>query len=249
MIYVIHNIFLLKGVDIVFIATGMGGSIGTGASPVVAEIAKELGILTIGVVTHPYIFEGKKRNNFADEGIVKLTKVVDSIIVIPNDKLLELPDEKVTLKTAFEVANKVMKIAIQGISDLILKPGLINLDLVDVTNVMKNFKLIMFGYGEAEGENRAKKAAKKALQSPFFNIRLLDKGKVLLNITADESLGLAEVREIQKMIATATGRESKDVQWYVFFDDTIGDNLQVILFANNFSNGNGSNGGKESAKQ
>jgi cell division protein FtsZ len=240
---------LLEDVDMIFITAGMGGGTGTGASPVIAEIAKEMGILTVGVVTRPFDFEGQKRKNNAELGIANLEKVVDSIVIIPNERLLELPDRNITLINAFGEANKILKIGIQGISDLMLKPGLINLDFADVTSVMKDAGLTMFGFGESEGENRAEKAAEQALKSPLLEKQITGAGKILLNITADESLGLEESRKIQEIVANATGRESKDVQWGIIFDDAMGAKLQVVLIANNFSNGNNPNWGNESEKE
>ncbi|MDR3259806.1 MAG: cell division protein FtsZ [Fusobacteriaceae bacterium] len=228
---------LLEAVDMIFITAGMGGGTGTGASPVIAEISKEMGILTVGVVTRPFSFEGKKRSNNAELGIANLEKIVDSIVIIPNDKLFELPDKKITLKNAFAEANKILKIGIQGISDLMLRPGLINLDFADITSVMKDSGLTMFGFGESDGENRAEKAAEQALRSPLLEKQITGAGKILLNITADESLGLDEARKIQEIVANATGREIKDVQWGVITDDEMGNKLQVVLIANNFSSG------------
>ncbi|MDR3259807.1 MAG: cell division protein FtsZ [Fusobacteriaceae bacterium] len=240
---------LLEEVDMIFITAGMGGGTGTGASPVIAEIAREMGILTVGVVTRPFDFEGKKRKNNAELGIANLEKVVDSIVIIPNERLLELPDRKITLQNAFGEANKILKIGIQGISDLMLKPGLINLDFADVKSVMKDSGLTMFGFGESEGENRAEKAAEQALKSPLLEKQITGAGKILLNITADESLGLAEASRIQEIVANATGRESKDVQWGIIIDDTMGNNLQVVLIANNFSSENSPNWISESEKE
>jgi cell division protein FtsZ len=231
---------LLGEVDMLFITTGMGGSIGTGASPVIAEIAKEMGILTIGIVTSPFSLEGKNRANIAKNGIAELIKAADSTIIISNDKLFDSPDIKITLQNTFEEANKGIKLVIHGIIDSLLKSelGLINLDLYDFEKIMKDSGLAMFGFGEADGKNRAQKAAEKALQSPFFDAQVFGSGKVLLNITGDESLGLEESRIIQEIVANATGREIKDVEWGIIFDEEMRDKVQVSIFVTSFDNNN-----------
>ncbi|MDR1832963.1 MAG: cell division protein FtsZ [Fusobacteriaceae bacterium] len=241
---------LLEGVDMVFITAGMGGGTGTGASPIIAEISREMGILTVAVVTKPFNFEGKKRANNAEMGIGNLEKVVDSIVIIPNDKLFELPEKKITLKNAFHEANKVLKIGIQGISDLMLKQGLINLDFADVKSILKNSGITMFGFGESDSkENRAVEAATKALESPLLEKQILGAEKILINITADESLGLDEAQLITNIIKDATGRDVEDGQWGVIYDDGMGGRLQVILVATNFTEEAAINAQKEKEKK
>ena len=184
----------IEGADMVFIAAGMGGGTGTGAAPVVAEIAKELGILTVAVVTKPFGFEGKKRMAFAEQGIAELAKHVDSLITIPNDKLLKVLGRGVKLLDAFAAANGVLKGAVQGIAELITKPGHINVDFADVRTVMSEMGYAMMGSGRATGDNRAEEAAEMAISSPLLeDIDLSGARGVLVNVTAGLDLGLEEL--------------------------------------------------------
>ncbi|MDR1835996.1 MAG: cell division protein FtsZ [Fusobacteriaceae bacterium] len=227
---------LLKGVDMVFITAGMGGGTGTGASPIIAEIAREMDILTVAVVTKPFNFEGKKRSANAERGIENLTKAVDSIVIIPNEKLFELPEKKITLKNAFHEANKVLKIGIQGISDLMLKPGLVNLDFADIISILKNSGVAMFGFGESDAkENRAYEAATKALESPLLERQIQGASKLLLNITADESFGLEEAQQVTDLINKASGKEIEVNQWGIIQDERMGSKVQVTLIATCFT--------------
>lgn len=192
---------LLQGADMVFVTAGMGGGTGTGAAPVVAEIAKELGILTVAVVTKPFPFEGKRRMKAAEEGIVQLREHVDSLITIPNEKLEAVLGHEVTLLEAFDAANSVLQNAVCGIADIIIKPGMINVDFADVRTVMSEMGLAMMGTGIARGENRAEEAAREAISSPLLeDVDLAGARGILINITANESLSLGEFNRVGDVI-------------------------------------------------
>lgn len=191
----------LQGADMVFVTAGMGGGTGTGAAPVVAEIAKELGILTVAVVTKPFPFEGKRRMKAAEEGIVQLREHVDSLITIPNEKLEAVLGHEVTLLEAFDAANNVLQNAVCGIADIIIKPGMINVDFADVRTVMSEMGLAMMGTGVARGENRAEEAARMAISSPLLeDVDLAGARGILINITANESLSLGEFNRVGDVI-------------------------------------------------
>jgi cell division protein FtsZ len=188
---------VLRGSDMVFITAGMGGGTGTGAAPVVAEVAKELGILTVAVVTKPFSFEGKKRMKIADEGMKELQQHVDSLITIPNEKLLAVMGKSVSLLDAFKSANDVLLNAVQGIADLIIRPGMINVDFADVRTVMSEMGMAMMGTGIARGQNRAREAAEAAIRSPLLeDINLQGARGILVNITAGPDLSLGEFAEV-----------------------------------------------------
>jgi cell division protein FtsZ len=188
---------VLQGSDMVFITAGMGGGTGTGAAPVVAEVAKEMGILTVAVITKPFRFEGKKRMRLAEEGMRELAQHVDSLITIPNEKLMAVLGGKVSLVEAFEEANNVLHGAVQGIADLIMRPGMINVDFADVRTVMSEMGMAMMGTGRASGEDRAEKAAEMAVSSPLLeDINLEGARGILVNITASESLELGEFADV-----------------------------------------------------
>ncbi|WP_415900231.1 cell division protein FtsZ [Neptuniibacter sp. QD48_11] len=192
---------MLQGADMVFITAGMGGGTGTGAAPIVAEVAKELGILTVAVVTKPFPFEGRKRMSIAIEGIKELRESVDSLIIIPNEKLMQVLGRNCSLLNAFESANDVLKGAVQGISDLITRPGMINVDFADVRTVMSEMGMAMMGTGGARGENRAAEAAEKAIKSPLLdNVDLKGASGILVNITAGMDLSLGEFTEVGNQI-------------------------------------------------
>jgi len=192
---------MLQGADMVFITAGMGGGTGTGAAPIVAEVAKELGILTVAVVTKPFPFEGRKRMTIAIEGIKELRESVDSLIIIPNEKLMQVLGRNCSLLNAFESANDVLKGAVQGISDLITRPGMINVDFADVRTVMSEMGMAMMGTGGARGENRAAEAAEKAIKSPLLdNVDLKGASGILVNITAGMDLSLGEFTEVGNQI-------------------------------------------------
>lgn len=201
----------LDGADMVFVTCGMGGGTGTGASPVIAEIARELGALTIGVVTKPFAVEGQRRAEISAEGISRLKEQVDTLIVIPNDRLLQLGDENLTLQAAFSLADTVLQQGVRGISEVIVVPGLINLDFADVRSVLKDAGTAMMGIGEASGEDRAVVAAKEAISSPLLEIDIEGARSVLFNITAGPDLTLNEVHEACAIVQEAAQGESGDV--------------------------------------
>ncbi|MCV6611666.1 MAG: cell division protein FtsZ, partial [Amphritea sp.] len=192
---------MLSGADMVFITAGMGGGTGTGAAPIVAEVAKELGILTVAVVTKPFPFEGRKRLLIADEGIKELSENVDSLIIVPNEKLMQVLGKNCSLINAFNEANDVLKGAVQGISDLIIRPGMINVDFADVRTVMSEMGMSMMGTGSARGENRAVEAAEAAVRSPLLeDVDLQGARGILVNITAGLDLGLGEFSEVGQVV-------------------------------------------------
>ena len=198
----------LSGSDMVFVTAGMDGGTGTGAAPIVAECAREMGALTVGVVTKPFTFEGKRRKNQADKGIEMLTSKVDTIIVIPNDKLLQVVDKKTPLNEAFRTADDVLRQGIKGISDLITVPGLINLDFADVKTIMTNQGEALIGIGIGEGENRAVDAAKMAINSPLLETSIEGAKGILLNITGSGDLSLFEINEAAEIISEAADPEA-----------------------------------------
>ena len=204
---------VLEGTDMLFITAGMGGGTGTGASPVVAEIAKNMGILTVAVVTKPFDFEWPFKRKNADEGVENLKKFVDTLIVIPNQQLYKLPKINISLKNAFKEANNVLRIGIKGISDLITKQGFVNLDFADVKTVMKDSGIAMLGFGEASGDGRAKAATEQALNSPLLEKSIEGARKILLNITSGEDMGLDEVTEVSETIYKKTGNAEATLIW------------------------------------
>ena len=192
---------VLEGADMIFIAAGMGGGTGTGAAPIVAQVAKEMGILTVAVVTRPFKFEGKKRSNIADEGITELKQFVDSLITIPNEKLKEVLGGEITMTDAFATADDVLTGSVQGISELITRPGLINVDFADVQTVMKEQGMAMVGSGVAEGDERAKIAAEAAINSPLLeDVNLSGARGILVNITAGEDMTIGEFEEVGAIV-------------------------------------------------
>jgi cell division protein FtsZ len=192
---------VLDGADMLFIAAGMGGGTGTGAAPVVAQVAKEMNILTVAVVTRPFKFEGKKRADIADEGITELKQFVDSLITIPNEKLKEVLGGEITMTNAFGTANDVLSGSVQGIAELITRPGLINVDFADVQTVMSEKGMAMVGSGKAEGEDRARKAAEDAINSPLLeDVNLAGARGILVNITAGEDMTIAEFEEVGTIV-------------------------------------------------
>ena len=227
---------LLEETDMLFITAGMGGGTGTGAAPVIAKVAKELGVLTVAVVTRPFSFEGKKRKNNADIGVENLKKAVDALVIIPNDKLFELPDKTITLQNAFKEANNILKIGIRGVADLMIGNGLINLDFADIKATMMNSGIAVLGFGDGEGENRAVKATEKALLSPLLEKSILGASKILINITGAPDITLMEAQTISDMIRDAAGKTADDVMFGLVIDQEIGDKVQVTIIANNFVN-------------
>lgn len=225
---------LLEDTDMLFITAGMGGGTGTGAAPVIARTAKEMGILTVAVVTRPFSFEGKKRKNNADLGVEQLKGTVDALVIIPNDKLFELPDKTITLQNAFKEANNILKIGIRGVADLITGNGLINLDFADIRATMLNSGIAVLGFGEGEGENRAIKATEKALQSPLLEKSIQGASKILINITGSSDIGLMEAQTISDTVRDAAGKAAEDVMFGLVVNQDIGDRVLVTIIANNF---------------
>ncbi|MEW5761650.1 MAG: cell division protein FtsZ [Bacillota bacterium] len=223
----------LKGADMVFVTAGMGGGTGTGAAPIVAEIAKELGALTVGVVTKPFTFEGRRRAQQAEAGIENLRAKVDTLITIPNDKLLQVVDRNTTIVEAFRVADDVLRQGVQGISDLIAVPGLINLDFADVKTIMKDTGSALMGIGTASGENRATEASRLAISSPLLETSIEGARGVLLNITGGATLGLFEVNEAADIIAQAVDPEA-NIIFGAVIDETLNDEIRVTVIATGF---------------
>lgn len=222
---------VLDGADMIFITAGMGGGTGTGAAPIVAEVAKELGILTVAVVTKPFPFEGKKRMKVAEEGINNLGQTVDSLITIPNEKLLSVLGKGVSLLDAFKAANDVLTGAVQGVAELITRPGLINVDFADVKTIMSEMGLAMMGSGCARGENRAKSAAEAAIASPLLdNVNLAGARGVLVNITAGMDMSISEFEEVGEAVKSFTSDDAVVIVGTVI-DPDMSDELRVTLVA------------------
>ncbi|MFN8527600.1 MAG: cell division protein FtsZ [Anaerolineae bacterium] len=224
---------VLRGADMVFIACGMGGGTGTGASPVVAQIAKELGALTIGVVTRPFTFEGAKRHQSAESGIDALKSQVDTLIVIPNDRLLQIADKRMNLQQAFSLADDVLRQGIQGISELITVPALINLDFADVKTIMSEGGAALMAVGRAEGDDRARRAAEAAISSNLLDVTIDGARGILFNITGGTDLSLFEVNE-----AAAIIKESAHPEVNLIFgaqiDESMGDEIRITVIATGF---------------
>jgi cell division protein FtsZ len=225
---------VLKGADMVFVTAGEGGGTGTGGGPVVAEIAKELGALTIGVVTRPFSFEGRRRSVQAEKGIANLRENVDTLIVIPNDRLLEISDEETSVLQAFRLADDVLLQGVQGITDLITTPGLINTDFADVSAIMRDAGSALMGIGRARGENRALEAARMAISSPLLEASIDGARGVLLTISGGSDLGLYEVNEAAEVIAQAADPDA-NIIFGAVIDDSIGDEVKVTAIAAGFS--------------
>lgn len=224
---------VLRGADMVFVTAGMGGGTGTGAAPIVAATAKELGILTIGVVTKPFTFEGKKRLTQAERGISNLKDKVDTLVVIPNDKLLQIIDRKTSIVEAFKMADDVLRQGVQGISDLISVPGLINLDFADVKTIMLNTGMAHMGIGRASGENRAEDAAKEAIQSPLLETSIEGARGVIINITGGPDLGLQEANTAAELVQRSVDPEA-NIIFGVVTDESLGDEIQITVIATGF---------------
>ncbi len=224
----------LRGADMVFVTAGMGGGTGTGAAPVIANIARELGALTVGVVTRPFTFEGRKRANQAQGGISAMKEAVDTLIVIPNDRLLEIVDKNTPMLEAFREADNVLRQGVQGISDLIATPGLINLDFADVKTIMSNKGSALMGIGVATGENRAAEAAKKAISSPLLEKTIDGAQGVLMNITGGTNLSLFEVQEAADIVASASDQEVNMIFGSVI-NENLKDEIVVTVIATGFT--------------
>jgi len=227
----------LKGADMVFVTAGEGGGTGTGAAPVIADIAKnEIGALTVGVVTRPFDFEGARRAKQAAEGIQRLREMVDTLIVIPNEKLLAVVERRTTILDAFREADDVLRQGVQGITDLITIPGLINLDFADVRTVMQEQGSALMGIGASSGESRAIDAAKGAISSPLLEESVEGATGVLLNITGGRDLGLFEVNEAAEIIQAASAAES-NIIFGAVIDEAMGDEVKVTVIATGFDHG------------
>ncbi|MBV8940135.1 MAG: cell division protein FtsZ, partial [Solirubrobacterales bacterium] len=224
----------LKGADMVFVTAGEGGGTGTGAAPVIAEIAKnEIGALTVGVVTRPFTFEGTQRARQAQAGIDELTSHVDTLIVIPNEKLLSIVERRTTILDAFREADNVLRQGVQGITDLITIPGLINLDFADVRTIMRDAGSALMGIGTAGGENRAAEAAKIAISSPLLEESVEGATGILLNISGGHDLGLFEVNEAAEIVQSAADSNS-NIIFGAVIDDSLGDEVRVTVIATGF---------------
>lgn len=211
----------LQGANMIFVTAGMGGGTGTGAAPVIAKVAKEMGALTVGVVTRPFSFEGPKRARFAAEGVQKMKEHVDTLIIIANNRLLEIVDKKTPMLQAFQEADNVLRQGVQGITDLITSPGYVNLDFADVTTVMKDKGSALMGIGSANGENRIEEATKKAISSPLLEVSIDGAEQVLLNITGGPDLSLFEAQTASEIVTDAA---SSDVN--IIFGTSINENLE-----------------------
>ena len=224
---------VLRGADMVFVTCGMGGGTGTGAAPIVAGLAKEMGILTIGVVTKPFTFEGKKRLAQAERGIEALKSKVDTLIVIPNDKLLQIIDRKTSMAEAFLMADDVLRQGVQGISDLITVTGTVNLDFADVKTIMLNTGMAHMGTGRASGENKAEDAAKEAIQSPLLETSIEGARGVIINITGGEDLGLQEVNTAAELIQRSVDPEA-NIIFGTVIDPNMNDEIKITVIATGF---------------
>jgi len=224
---------VLKGADMVFVTAGMGGGTGTGAAPVVAQIAKEMGILTVGVVTKPFSFEGKKRMQSAERGVTSLKEKVDTLVAIPNDRLLQVAERKTSVIEAFTMSDEVLRQGVQGISDLIAVPGLINLDFADVKTIMYDTGMAHMGIGRATGENRAEEAAKQAINSPLLESSIEGARGVLLNITGGRDLGIFEVNTAAELVQKSIDQEA-NIIFGAVIDESMGDEISVTVIATGF---------------
>ncbi|MEY3148783.1 MAG: hypothetical protein RL029_57 [Actinomycetota bacterium] len=227
---------VLRGSDMVFVTAGEGGGTGTGGAPVVAKIAKELGALTVGVVTRPFSFEGKRRATQAEEGIENLRKEVDTLIVIPNDRLLSISDRSISAPEAFKTADQVLLSGVQGITDLITTPGLINLDFADVKSVMDGAGSALMGIGSARGEARATRAAELAISSPLLEASIDGAHGVLLSIAGGSDLGLFEISEAAELVAKCAHPDA-NIIFGTVIDDALGDEVRVTVIAAGFDGG------------
>ncbi len=224
----------LEETDMVFVTAGMGGGTGTGAAPVVAEIAHELGILTVGVVTKPFGFEGRRRAQQAEAGIAELKERVDSLVIIPNERLKYATDQKITFANAFEIADDVLRQAVQSISDLIRDTGFINLDFADVTAIMKDAGMAHMGVGRAAGKGKAEEAARMAISSPLLETSIDGARGVLINISGSKEMGLEEVEQAATLVQQAVHPDALSI-FGATFDDSLDDEIRVTVIATGFS--------------
>jgi cell division protein FtsZ len=226
----------LRGADMVFVTAGEGGGTGTGGAPVVAKIAKSIGALTIGVVTKPFSFEGRRRQQQAEAGVAKLKEEVDTLIVVPNDRLLEISDRGISMIEAFATADQVLLAGVQGITDLITTPGLINLDFADVKSVMQGAGSALMGIGSARGADRAIKAAELAVESPLLEASIEGAHGVLLSIQGGSNLGIFEINDAAQLVKEAAHPEA-NIIFGTVIDDTLGDEVRVTVIAAGFDGG------------
>ncbi|MBQ8004727.1 MAG: cell division protein FtsZ [Clostridia bacterium] len=228
----------LQGADMVFITTGMGGGTGTGAAPIVARAAREMDILTVGIVTKPFAFEGKKRMEAAELGIANLSEFVDALVVIPNERLKQVSDTRITLFNAFEIADDVLRRGVQSISELINVPGFINLDFADVTSIMSNAGYAHMGVGAASGKDKAELAAKAAISSPLLETSIEGAKGILISITASPDVGLEDVDLASSMISSEANPDAT-VIWGVAFDEELEDEMKITIIATGFEKKDG----------
>jgi cell division protein FtsZ len=227
---------ILRGADMVFVTAGEGGGTGTGGAPIVAKIARDLGALTIGVVTRPFSFEGKIRTRQAEEGIAALREHVDTLIVIPNDRLLAISDRNITAIDAFKSADQVLLSGVQGITEIITQPGLINLDFADVKTVMTDAGSALMGIGSARGENRATRAAELAISSPLLEASIDGAMGVLLSVAGGSDLGLFEINEACELVQSAAHPDARII-FGTTIDDALGDEVRITVIAAGFAGG------------
>ncbi|NLJ37804.1 MAG: cell division protein FtsZ [Candidatus Atribacteria bacterium] len=227
---------VLENTDMVFVTAGMGGGTGTGGAPVVANIARELGILTIAVVTKPFSFEGRKRNRQAAEGIEQLRKVVDALIVIPNDRLLQVTEKTTSIVEAFQMVDDILLQGVQSISDLITVPGVINLDFADIRTIMANAGTSLMGIGKASGENKAVEAAKGAISSPLLETSFKGAKGILFNVTGGPNMGILEIHKAAEIICSAASEET-NIIFGAVIDKNIKDELKITVIATGFDHG------------
>jgi cell division protein FtsZ len=223
----------LKGADMVFITAGEGGGTGTGGAPIVAELGQELGALTVGVVTRPFAFEGRKRAEQAERGVDQLRDRVDTLIVIENDRLLQVVERQTSVVEAFGMADDILRQGVQGITDLITEPGLVNLDFADVRTIMRDAGSALMGIGAASGENRAAEAARAAVSSPLLEASIEGATGILLNITGGSEIGLFEVNEAAEVVTSAADQNA-NVIFGAVIDESLGDELRVTVIATGF---------------
>ena len=224
----------LKGADMVFITSGMGGGTGTGATPVIADISKGMGILTVAVVTKPFPFEGKRRMTQAEKGIEELKQNVDTIITIPNEKLLQVVEKDTTIEEAFLKTDNILRQGVQGISDLITIPGLVNLDFADVKTIMLDTGIAHMGIGRARGENRAGEAARQAIHSPLLETSIEGASGVLINVTGGKDLGLLEINEAAELVQKSVDPEA-NIIFGAVIDESLGDEIVITVIATGFN--------------
>ena len=229
----------IKGADMVFITSGMGGGTGTGATPIIADISKGMGILTVAVVTKPFPFEGKRRMNQAEKGIEELKQNVDTIITIPNEKLLQVVEKDTTIEEAFLKTDNILRQGVQGISDLITVPGLVNLDFADVKTIMLDQGIAHMGIGRARGENRAGEAARQAIHSPLLETSIEGASGVLINVTGGKDLGLLEINEAAELVQKSVDPEA-NIIFGAVIDENLQDEIVITVIATGFNKWNAS---------